>query len=163
MVGMTGDPPTHPGVRLKERFLDPLGITAGRLAEAIGLPLAEIDALLAGRAALTPDFALRLGLFFDVPAVWWLDMQARYDAADRDRLEALRPSVRRYEVLEHVLVTPSGVRRFEIRPEASPASITVAVKVPEAFVDQLRAQVALAGPRPARQPDVIDVEDGRPA
>ena len=157
---MTSEDPRHPGVLLKERFLDPLGITTERLAIAIGLPLAEIDVLVAGQVALTPDIALRLGLFFDVPALWWLEMQARYDAADRDRLEALRPSIRRYEGLGQVLVMPGGVQRFDIGPGASPASITVAVKVPEAFVDQLRAQAALADPRPARQPEVSDFEDG---
>jgi addiction module HigA family antidote len=159
---MTAERPTHPGVQIKEHFLDPLDITARQLADDIGLPLPEIDALLAGQAAISPEIAMRLGLFFDVPALWWLEMQARYDAADQGRLEALRQSVRRYGGLGQVLVMPSGVRRFAIRPAASPASNTLSVTVPEAFVERLRAQAALADPRPERQPEVIYFEDGTP-
>lgn len=155
--------PVHPGVRLKERFLDPLGIDAQRLADAIGLPLAEIEALLLGQTALGPDIAMRLSLFFEVPARWWLEMQAQFDAADQERLEALRPTVRRCEDLDQVLVTPSGVMRFDQAPDASAESFTTTVEVPETFVELLRAQAALAMSQPTRRSASSSTRTARPA
>jgi hypothetical protein len=44
-VGMTkrDHPPIHPGEVLKEEFLDPMGITAYRLAKSIGVPQVRVD------------------------------------------------------------------------------------------------------------------------
>jgi antitoxin HigA-1 len=36
-------PPIHPGEVLKEEFLDPMGITAYRLAKSIGVPQVRVD------------------------------------------------------------------------------------------------------------------------
>ena len=75
----------HPGELLKARFLDPLGITPRQLAHAIGVPARRVADLAACRRALSADMALRLGLFFDVPARWWLEMQAKFDSDDPER------------------------------------------------------------------------------
>lgn len=79
-------PPTHPGEILREEFLDPLGLTAYRLAKDTGMPLTRIAAILNGERAVTADTALRLARFFDVSAEFWLGLQEQYDL-DRARLE----------------------------------------------------------------------------
>ena len=43
-------PPIHPGEQLGQEFIKPLGITAYRLAEDIGVPVARVQAIIAGAA-----------------------------------------------------------------------------------------------------------------
>ncbi len=151
--------PQHPGVRLKGRFLDPLGITPQALADAIQVSARQVDGLVSGRSPMSADLALRLGLFFDVPAEWWLEMQARFDAHDPARLAALRSVVTPFDGLASILVTPDGIRTLE--RDAAPEGPR-SVKVPADLVARLRAQVALEAPRPAREPVVVYFEDGTP-
>lgn len=85
--------PVHPGEILREDFLDPLGVSAYRLAKATGMPLQRVLAVLHERRAVTADTALRLGRYFGVDAQWWMNLQAHFDleVARReigDRLEA---------------------------------------------------------------------------
>lgn len=78
---VTGDgiPPTHPGVILRDEFLEPLGITAYRLAKAIGVPKNRVTGIVNGERALTSDTALRLARFFGTTAEFWVNLQSRYD------------------------------------------------------------------------------------
>ena len=129
----------HPGALLLERYLKPLGITPSQLAESIRAPLSQVDELIAGQRSVTPDMAARLALFFDVPALWWLVDQARYDAAHLAPVEELRGVVTPCEGLSDVLVTPSGVKRLPPAGAvpAEPAKATFS----EDFLARLRAQV----------------------
>lgn len=87
-------PPTHPGELLREEFLEPMGITPYRLAKCIGVPATRVHAILHGKRGITADTALRLGLFFDVDARWWLNMQAAYELdVLQDQLEQIRAEV----------------------------------------------------------------------
>ena len=153
--------PPHPGSILKERFLDPLGITAYRLAKSIGVPTRRISELVRGKRSLTPDTAIRLGLFFDVPPGWWLEMQARYDTEGVPLVEDLRQRVRPYEGLAGVLVSPAGVRL--LKPSTYAGSSVVLVKVPEELERRLRAQAALASPRAPRRVRTITYPNGATA
>jgi len=154
--------PLHPGVALKERFLDPLGIAPSQLARAISLPTRDVEALASSARDLDADMAFRLALYFDVPARWWTEMQARFDAVDPARLDELRREVTPFEGLDGVLVTPNGIRRLDEQPAepAEPAALTVSVS-PE-LEARLRAQAALAPPRPDRTPVVVYLDDGTP-
>lgn len=87
---MTDAHARHPGVLLKERFLDPLGITPRQLARDVGVSARRIADLVAGRKGLSVDMAFRLALYFDVPARWWLELQARPDT--RPTIRAACPS-----------------------------------------------------------------------
>jgi len=148
----------HPGLLLQERFLDPLCITPHRLARAIGVRVRRVSELTRGLRALTPDMAHRLGLFFGVPARWWLEMQARFDAHDPERLEELRPIVVPYEGIDKVLVTPTGIVRLEQHP---PNKCELAgVRVTEEFSARLRSQAELADRHLDRQPMLVTYEDG---
>lgn len=86
----------HPGELLREEFLDPLGITAYRLAKEIGVPLTRVAAILDGRRGITADTAARLGRFFGTSAQFWLNLQAEYELREVRRgieadLEKIRP------------------------------------------------------------------------
>ncbi len=51
----------HPGQMLRGDFLDPLGITAYRLAKATGLSRMHISEILRGQRSITPMTSLLLG------------------------------------------------------------------------------------------------------
>jgi len=69
----------HPGAILKTEFLDPLGISAYRLAKDINVPINRISAIIGGRRAITADTALRFARYFGTDAQSWINLQARYD------------------------------------------------------------------------------------
>jgi antitoxin HigA-1 len=76
--------PTHPGEILREEFLEPLEISAYRLAKDLCVPLTRIMAILAGKRAITAETALRLGRYFGTTAEFWLGLQEQYEL-DRAR------------------------------------------------------------------------------
>jgi addiction module HigA family antidote len=73
--------PQHPGAILKHEFLDPLGVSAYRLAKDINVPINRVAAIVAGRRAITADTALRFARYFRTDAQSWINLQARYDLA----------------------------------------------------------------------------------
>jgi addiction module HigA family antidote len=60
---------------LREEFLQPMGITAYRLAKDIGVPLTRISAILAGKRAITADTGLRLDRYFGLSEGWWFRLE----------------------------------------------------------------------------------------
>jgi addiction module HigA family antidote len=86
----------HPGEILGEEFLSPMDITRYRLAKEIGVPQRRIDEIVSGNRAITADTALRLSRYFGMSDVFWLNLQAGYDArvtkhAMANALDAIRP------------------------------------------------------------------------
>ena len=158
---MANEHSLHPGKILKERFLDPLGITPYRLAKNLGVHVRRVSELVKGNRRMTPDTAIRLGLFFDVPPLWWLEMQARYDVDSSTQVNDLRERVRPYEDLANVLITPSGVRR-PVQPGDSDMG-AVLISVPDEFLQRLRAQVAHVPPRAPREVRTVVYESGSTA
>ena len=73
------NPPIHPGEFLRHEFLDPLEISAGKLAKAIGVPRTRIERLLREETALSTDTAARLGRYFGTGTDFWLNIQASYE------------------------------------------------------------------------------------
>lgn len=71
--------PIHPGEILKEDFLDPMGVSAYRLAKDTHIPQDRVSNIIHGRRGITADTALRFGRFFGVEPQFWLNLQARYD------------------------------------------------------------------------------------
>jgi addiction module HigA family antidote len=78
--------PVHPGAFLETRFLKPLHITQGELALALGVSRRRVNELINGRRAITPDTAIRLGMYFGNDASFWMHLQVAWDmhAALRD-------------------------------------------------------------------------------
>jgi len=71
--------PVHPGEILLEEFLQPLAISQNALAMAIGVPTPRINAIVHGKRAITADTALRLARYFGTTAMFWTNLQTRYD------------------------------------------------------------------------------------
>ena len=71
--------PIHPGVTLSEDFLQPLGLSANRLAMVLHVPVTRINDILHARRSITADTALRLARYFSTSPQFWLNLQANYD------------------------------------------------------------------------------------
>ncbi len=77
---MTDFTPTHPGEILLTEFLEPLGISQYAIAKATDLPLPRINAIVHGRRSITADTGLRLARALNLTDMFWINLQARYDA-----------------------------------------------------------------------------------
>ena len=78
--GVSGQPrPVHPGEMLREAFLQPLGLSANRLASELRVPVTRITEILNERRTITADTALRLERYFGMSADFWLALQKDYE------------------------------------------------------------------------------------
>lgn len=92
--------PITPGEILQTEFLEPLGITAYRLAQATGLPQTRLSEIIRGKRRITTDTALRLSRAFRLSERFWLNVQNDYDIelehdehdADLAQVELLIPA-----------------------------------------------------------------------
>lgn len=92
--------PITPGEILQTEFLEPLGITAYRLAQATGLPQTRLSEIIRGKRRITTDTALRLSRAFGLSERFWLNVQNDYDIelehdehdADLAQVELLIPA-----------------------------------------------------------------------
>jgi addiction module HigA family antidote len=75
------NPPIHPGEILREEFLAPLGLSAGALAKALGVPRTRIERIVKEQMGISADTALRLAKYFDTTPNVWLNLQTGYDLA----------------------------------------------------------------------------------
>jgi addiction module HigA family antidote len=64
---------------LYEEFMEPLGISAYKLAQAIHVPVSRIQDILHDRRKVTVDTSLRLARFFGVSDRYFLDIQNDID------------------------------------------------------------------------------------
>ena len=71
--------PPHPGEMLNDLWLEPLGLSVTRLAEALHVSRKTVSEIINGRAAISPEMAVRLELAFGKSAESWLAHQAAYD------------------------------------------------------------------------------------
>jgi len=78
-------PNIHPGEILKEEFLDPLKISAYRLAKDTQIPQTRISEIIHGRRRITADTALRLSHYFGTTAKFWLGLQDDFDLEEEKR------------------------------------------------------------------------------
>lgn len=85
--------PVHPGAVLADE-LEELDLSASALARAIKVPPNRITQILKGERSITGDTALRLGHWFNMNPVFWLNLQSNFDLnlarqAVGDEVEAL--------------------------------------------------------------------------
>ena len=80
--------PTHPGEMLLEEFLKPMDITQRDLADGIRVPYQRINELVNRRRGVSPSTALRLAKFFGNSAVFWMNLQLRWDLYHAQRSES---------------------------------------------------------------------------
>lgn len=83
----------HPGEILLTEFIEPMGLTAYRLAKELGVPLPRVYDIVKGKRSISADTALRLGTFFGLPAQFWMNLQNEFDlrTASTDGLDQIRP------------------------------------------------------------------------
>jgi antitoxin HigA-1 len=85
----------HPGEILLTEFLEPMGLTAYRLAKELHVPAPRVGDVIRGKRAISADTALRLGIYFGLPAQFWLNLQNEYDLRRASRSGALKNITRR--------------------------------------------------------------------
>ncbi|MCK9516354.1 MAG: HigA family addiction module antitoxin [Ottowia sp.] len=69
-----------PGEILLTEFLQPMGLSQYRLAQALRIPQTRVTAIVRHGRAITADTALRLARFFGTSEGFWLNLQSQYDA-----------------------------------------------------------------------------------
>ena len=78
--------PITPGEILLTEFLEPLGITQYRLAQATGLSQTCISEIVRGKRAITAPTALRLSKALGVDDRFWINIQTDFEIElERDR------------------------------------------------------------------------------
>lgn len=91
--------PLHPGEILREEYLVPLGLSAGRLAKALGVPRTRIERVVKEEVGITTDTALRLSRYFDTTPNFWMNLQLAYDLTVDG--EHLKEELARIEPRQH--------------------------------------------------------------
>ena len=75
--------PPHPGLTLKNDVLPALGLSVTQAAQQLGVSRVELSRVLNGRAAISPEMALRIEAWLGVArggeARLWLAEQSAYD------------------------------------------------------------------------------------
>ena len=89
--------PIHPGVTLRENFMEPYELSANGLSKALGIPQNRISDIVRGRRGISADTALRLERAFGVSGSFWLNLQYHFEleVAKRDNGAAIKKSVKR--------------------------------------------------------------------
>jgi len=87
--------PSHPGEVFYWGVLEPLDISVAEAARVLGVRRATLSAVVNGRAALSPELALRIEKAFGPAVGLMLRIQAAHDAAEiRKRSKDIK--VKRY-------------------------------------------------------------------
>ena len=95
---MTKRKPTTVGEMLTEEFMEPLGLTQGALAEAMGVQRKHVNELCNNRRNVTAATALILARVFGTSPDFWLNVQRRsdiweamHDPKELARIERAKP------------------------------------------------------------------------
>lgn len=72
-------PLEHPGLILKEEFIEPLEITAYTVSKGTGITQTAIGEIIKGKRNISPVNALKLAKYFGVSENFFMNIQARYD------------------------------------------------------------------------------------
>ncbi len=87
--------PSHPGQFIRMEVIEPLGLSVTAAAKALGVTRPALSALLNGRAALSPEMALRIEKAFGPKMDTLLRMQTAFEIAEARKQER-KIKVRRY-------------------------------------------------------------------
>ena len=87
--------PPHPGLTLRDDVLPALGLSVTDAAEQLGVTRAALSRVLNGRAAISPEMALRLEAWLGEEnggaARLWLSQQSAYDEWQARKAVKARP------------------------------------------------------------------------
>ena len=73
--------PPHPGRSIRTACLEPLGLSVTEGAKVLGITRQALNNVVNGKAAISPQMAIRLAKAFGSTAETWLRMQLAYDLA----------------------------------------------------------------------------------
>lgn len=76
----------HPGPWLRAEVIEPYGLNVTTAAAHLRVTRAAMSNLLNGRAALSPEMAIRFEIAFGVPAATLVRMQAAHDLVAAKKL-----------------------------------------------------------------------------
>jgi addiction module HigA family antidote len=79
--------PIHPGYIVKHDCIEPLGISVKEAAVAMKIARSTLSRVINGKAAISPEMAIRLEQTFGSTAETWIRMQAAFDLAQTRRLK----------------------------------------------------------------------------
>ena len=86
---------------LKEEFMDPMGISAYKLANEIKVPTSRIQDILHDRRKITPDTSIRLGRYFGVSDKYFLNLQLDiYLRKEEEKNKKIFDSIIPYEKMQ---------------------------------------------------------------
>src|SRR5438874_1644525 len=95
---MTKSKPAGVGEILVQEFMEPIGLTQGALAKAMGVQRKHVNELCNDRRAVTAPTALILARVFGNSPDFWLNVQRRSDLwealhspRERERIKRARP------------------------------------------------------------------------
>jgi len=96
--------PPHPGRSIRTACLEPLGLSVTEGAKVLGVTRQALNNVVNGKAAISPEMAIRLSKAFGSTPETWLRMQLAYDLAAARKDES-KIKVRRQHVEElHIQV-----------------------------------------------------------
>jgi addiction module HigA family antidote len=86
--------PPHPG-KLIDANLKELDISIAAAAEVLAVSRQHLNNIVKGRAAITPEMALKLEMALGGTAETWMGMQVNYELAELAQMRKHIPSVKR--------------------------------------------------------------------
>ena len=75
----------HAGEMLALEFMEPLGLTAATLAEALAIAPARLEGVIAGHIRMDADLDLRLARYFRMSEGFFLGLQDDYELLEAKR------------------------------------------------------------------------------
>src|ERR1700722_16796865 len=89
--------PPHPGRRIRDACLEPLGLSVTDGAGVLGVTRQTLNNVIHGKSGISPQMAIRLSKAFGSTPETWLRMQLAYDLAPARQAEE-KIKVRRQRV-----------------------------------------------------------------
>ena len=80
--------PPHPGRIVRQDCIEPLGLTIGEAAEALGVTRQTLDRLVNERGGISREMALRLAKAFGGSPEMWMRLQIAFDLAEARKRNA---------------------------------------------------------------------------
>lgn len=94
--------PPHPGRSIRTACLEPLGLSVTEGAKVLGVTRQALNNVVNGKAAISPQMAIRLSKAFGSTAETWLKMQLACDLAAARQHENKIKVRRQYAAELHV-------------------------------------------------------------
>lgn len=94
-----GNKPTSVGEMLKTEFLEPLKISQGQLAKAMGVGRKTVNELCVNKRGVTSETAFLLGKVFGTTPEFWLNLQIINDLWSTEHSELMKEKLEKATAL----------------------------------------------------------------